>query len=96
MASSQLVAGATLEREGVTYRAIPELGAWFGLEQTGPNDVYPFGKVWLYQVPADAETGAPVWASECDVTNVDDRQDVVDQINAVMGTSFTLDSFAGR
>jgi hypothetical protein len=94
--AGELVAGATIEREGVTYRAIPELGAWFGLERVAPGERYPFGKVWLFQVPAAADTGAPVWESECDVTNVDDDQTVVDQINAVMGTSFTLSDFPGR
>jgi hypothetical protein len=78
-----------LTRDGVAYTYIPELGAWFGVRDYE-------GRLWLQSAPADAETAAPVWEDLVDVTNVDDRQEHVDLINAALGTRFTLASFPGR
>lgn len=80
--------------EGVEFFAIPQHGAFFAVQRYRSHDI-------LLHCPMMADTqlpdANPEWGLNIgEVTNVDDDENFVKEVNMFFGTAFTLKDFPGR
>ena len=78
---------------GVAYHPLPSQGAYFGVE----HDVAM--RAYLVCVAMNADGSPELYGEEpnwIEVSNFDDRQDLLDEVNTLLGTTFHMSAFPGR
>jgi hypothetical protein len=83
------VSGATVEHEGVTYHALPSQGAFFGVSRWNGRD-------YLMVIAMQTDGSPDLTNGAGEVCNFDERWGLLDEINALLGTTFPRSAFPGR
>lgn len=78
-----------ITHDGVTYRALPSQGAFFGVERWNGRD-------YLLCLAMNEDGSPDLNGGPVQVSNFDKRQDLLDEVNALLGTSFPMSAFPGR
>ena len=78
---------------GVDYKPLPSQGAYFGLELADNGKTYLVCVAMMQDGSPDMLDGEP---NAVEVCNFDEDQQALDEVNALLGTSFPMSAFPGR
>lgn len=83
---------ADFTHEGVEFFGLPSQGSFYGVGEWGGKKYLAFVPMMQDGTP-DTYEGAP---NVGEVSNFDEDQKQLDEVNALLGTSFPMSDFFGR
>jgi hypothetical protein len=84
---------AAFRYNGVDFLPLESQGAYFGVDHSDTGKAYLVCVGMLVDGTPDTHEGEP---NVVEVSNFDERWDLLDEVNALLGTAFTPSMFPGR
>lgn len=84
---------APFTHNGVTFQPLESQGAYYGVGQYEGKDYLAFVPMMQDGSPDTDNDGQP---NVGEVSNFDERWELLDEVNALLGTSFLPSAFPGR